>query len=204
MVKICSPASAQSPSWLKSIQASNLAAALLAYARAMVYWHDRHRFCGDCGHPTVSASAGHERVCTNVACGRHHFPRTDPAIIVLVTLRERCLLGRQRVWPEGLHSTIAVPAALRAVRKGGVVVCAGIHMSDIPSFPYALLWGERILRSVANLTRRDGQEFFELAPRVPVRTEIETHPLEDAGLALERLRAGRVRGAAVLVVDGGP
>jgi propanol-preferring alcohol dehydrogenase len=92
-----------------------------------------------------------------------------------------------------------VPAALRAVRPGGVVVCGGIHMSDIPSFPYEILWGERVLRSVANLTRRDGREFLALAPRVPVRTEVETHRLEDANLALERLRTGQVRGAAVLV-----
>jgi propanol-preferring alcohol dehydrogenase len=92
-----------------------------------------------------------------------------------------------------------VPAALRAVRKGGVVVCAGIHMSDIPSFPYELLWGERVLRSVANLTRRDGEEFLALAPRVPVRTEVEAFPLDRAGEALARLRAGRIRGAAVLV-----
>jgi propanol-preferring alcohol dehydrogenase len=92
-----------------------------------------------------------------------------------------------------------VPAALRAVAKGGTVVCGGIHMSDIPSFPYELLWGERTLRSVANLTRADGEEFLELAPRVPVRTEVETHPLEEANEALGRLRAGRIRGAAVLV-----
>jgi propanol-preferring alcohol dehydrogenase len=92
-----------------------------------------------------------------------------------------------------------VPAALRATAKGGTVVCAGIHMSDIPSFPYELLWGERVLRSVANLTRADGERFLALAPRVPVRTEVETHPLEQAGEALERLRAGAVRGAAVVV-----
>ena len=92
-----------------------------------------------------------------------------------------------------------VPAALRAVGKGGVVVCGGIHMSDIPSFPYELLWGERVLRSVANLTRADGEEFLALAPQVPVKTEVETHPLEDAGEALERLRAGAFRGAAVVV-----
>ena len=91
-----------------------------------------------------------------------------------------------------------VPTALRAVRKGGVVVCAGIHMSDIPSLPYELLWGERVLRSVANLTRRDGEEFLELAPRVPVRTEVEVFPLEQANEALDRLRRGEVRGAAVL------
>jgi alcohol dehydrogenase, propanol-preferring len=93
-----------------------------------------------------------------------------------------------------------VPAALAAVAKGGVVVCAGIHMSDIPSFAYELLWGERVLRSVANLTRRDGEDFMDLAPRVPVRTEVELFPLERANDALARLRAGDVRGAAVLAV----
>jgi propanol-preferring alcohol dehydrogenase len=92
-----------------------------------------------------------------------------------------------------------VPAALRAVAKGGSVVCAGIHMSDIPSFPYELLWEERVLRSVANLTRADGEEFLALAPRVPVHTEVETHPLEQANEALARLRSGQVRGAAVLL-----
>jgi alcohol dehydrogenase, propanol-preferring len=92
-----------------------------------------------------------------------------------------------------------VPAALRAVAKGGVVVCGGIHMSDIPAFPYELLWGERSLRSVANLTRADGEEFLALAPRVPVHTEVESFPLERANEALERLRAGTLRGAAVLV-----
>jgi alcohol dehydrogenase, propanol-preferring len=92
-----------------------------------------------------------------------------------------------------------VPAALRATAKGGVVVCGGIHMSDIPSFPYDLLWGERVLRSVANLTREDGERFLELAPQVPVRTEVETHPLESAGEALERVRSGALRGAAVVV-----
>ena len=91
-----------------------------------------------------------------------------------------------------------VPAALKAVAKGGVVVCGGIHMSDIPSFPYELLWGERVLRSVANLTRADGEEFLALAPQVPVRTEVESHPLEEANEALERLRAGAFRGAAVV------
>jgi propanol-preferring alcohol dehydrogenase len=92
-----------------------------------------------------------------------------------------------------------VPAALRAVRKGGVVVCAGIHMSDIPSFPYELLWGERVVRSVANLTRADGEEFLELAPTIPVRTEVEVRPLAEANEALERLRTGALRGAAVLL-----
>jgi propanol-preferring alcohol dehydrogenase len=92
-----------------------------------------------------------------------------------------------------------VPVALRAVVKGGVVVCAGIHMSDIPAFPYAILWGERVVRSVANLTRRDGEEFLALAPQVPVRTETVPLPLEQANEALDRLRSGRLRGAAVLV-----
>ena len=92
-----------------------------------------------------------------------------------------------------------VPEALRRVRKGGTVVCGGIHMSDIPAFPYALLWGERQLRSVANLTRRDGADFLALAPQVPVHTRIETFPLTAANEALARLRAGQLTGAAVLI-----
>src|SRR6266536_1585533 len=110
--------------------------------------------------------------------------------------------------PEELDAAIIfapvgslVPAALAAVAKGGSVVCAGIHMSDIPSFPYELLWGERVLRSVANLTRRDGEEFLALAPRVPVRTEVEPFPLEHANEALDRLRTGHIRGAAVLTLE---
>lgn len=91
-----------------------------------------------------------------------------------------------------------VPVALRNVVKGGTVVCAGIHMSDIPAFPYEILWGERVVRSVANLTRRDGEEFLALAPRVPVHTTIETMPLAAANQALERLRTGEVTGALVL------
>lgn len=93
-----------------------------------------------------------------------------------------------------------VPLALKALNKGGVVVCGGIHMSDIPSFPYELLWQERSVCSVANLTRRDGHEFFALAPRVPVRTTVQTFPLADANLALESLRHGKIKGAAVLVI----
>jgi alcohol dehydrogenase, propanol-preferring len=92
-----------------------------------------------------------------------------------------------------------VPTALRAMAKGGTVVCAGIHMSDIPAFPYEILWGERSVRSVANLTRRDGEEFLELAPRVPVRTEVTSYPLGEANEALGDLRTGRVHGTAVLV-----
>jgi propanol-preferring alcohol dehydrogenase len=93
-----------------------------------------------------------------------------------------------------------VPAALRQVTKGGCVVCAGIHMSDIPSFPYSILWGERTIRSVANLTRRDGEEFLRLAPKVPVRTAVQTFPLARANEALLRLRRGELQGAAVLVM----
>ncbi len=108
--------------------------------------------------------------------------------------------------PEELDAAIVfapvgslVPAALRAVARGGTVVCAGIHMSDIPAFPYELLWGERTVCSVANLTRRDGEEFLALAPRVPVRTEVQTFPLAQANEALASLREGRLKGAAVLV-----
>jgi len=109
--------------------------------------------------------------------------------------------------PEELDAAIVfapvgalVPAALAVLAKGGAVVCAGIHMSDIPSFPYELLWNERMVRSVANLTRADGEEFLALAPRVPVRTEIETFRLGDANDALEQVRSGRARGSTVLRV----
>jgi propanol-preferring alcohol dehydrogenase len=113
--------------------------------------------------------------------------------------------GSDEAPPEPLEAAIIfapagplVPAALKAVAKGGTVVCAGIHMTDIPSFPYRLLWGERSVRSVANLTRHDGEELFDLVRRVPVRTEVEVFPLEAAEDALDRLRSGRIRGAAVL------
>jgi propanol-preferring alcohol dehydrogenase len=108
--------------------------------------------------------------------------------------------------PEPLDAAIIfapagalVPAALKAVKKGGRVVCGGIHMSDIPSFPYALLWEERHLVSVANLTREDAREFLSLAPQAGVRTEVTRYPLERANEALADLREGRVQGAAVLV-----
>jgi propanol-preferring alcohol dehydrogenase len=111
--------------------------------------------------------------------------------------------------PEELDAAIIfapagqlVPIALRDVRKGGTVVCGGIHMSDIPSFPYSLLWGERVLRSVANLTYADGVEFLKLAPAIPIHTEVETYPLAQANEALSRLRSGDVRGAAVLQIAG--
>jgi propanol-preferring alcohol dehydrogenase len=109
--------------------------------------------------------------------------------------------------PEPLDAAIffapagpLVPAALQVVAKGGTVVCGGIHMSDIPSFPYRLLWEERVVRSVANLTRKDGEEFLALATKVPVRTEVVPFPLGKANEALRRLRSGELRGAAVLIV----
>jgi alcohol dehydrogenase, propanol-preferring len=116
--------------------------------------------------------------------------------------------GSDEMPPEKLDAAIIfasvgplVPAALRALAKGGVVVCGGIHMSDIPSFPYADLWEERVITSVANLTRLDGEEFFEIAPRVPVITKTEMFPLEQANIALDRFRAGKLKGTAVLEMD---
>ncbi|PYQ00981.1 MAG: alcohol dehydrogenase [Acidobacteria bacterium] len=115
--------------------------------------------------------------------------------------------GSDEAPPEALDAAIIfapagelVPLALRAVGPGGVVVCGGIHMSDIPSFPYARLWEERVLRSVANLTRADAEEFLALAPRVPVRTQVTSYALEAADQALDDLRSGRVRGSAVIAI----
>jgi alcohol dehydrogenase, propanol-preferring len=116
--------------------------------------------------------------------------------------------GSDEMPPEKLDAAIIfasvgplVPAALRALAKGGIVVCGGIHMSDIPSFPYADLWEERVITSVANLTRRDGEEFFDIAPRIPVKTKTETFPLEDANTALDRFRAGELNETAVLLIS---
>ena len=116
--------------------------------------------------------------------------------------------GSEESCPEQLDAAIIyapvgglVPAALRSLKKGGIVVCAGIHMSDIPAFPYAILWGERMIRSVANLTRKDGEEFLQLAGRIPVHTETREYKLAEANLALDDLRHSRFQGAAVLVMD---
>ncbi|NJR47884.1 MAG: zinc-dependent alcohol dehydrogenase family protein [Hyellaceae cyanobacterium CSU_1_1] len=116
--------------------------------------------------------------------------------------------GSDKLPPEELDAAIIfapignlVPAALRAVGKGGIVVCAGIHMSDIPSFPYQILWEERVLRSVANLTRQDGDEFLALAPQIPIKTQVNAFSLSQANNALDALRTGKINGAAVLVVD---
>src|SRR6476660_1074934 len=118
--------------------------------------------------------------------------------------------GSDQAPPEKMDAAIIfapvgalMPVALRHLEKGGMVISAGIHMSDIPAFPYQDLWGERALCSVANLTRRDGEEFFEIAPRVPIKTETETFPLEQANEALSRLRKGQLNGAAVLVMEAG-
>ncbi|WP_201721893.1 zinc-dependent alcohol dehydrogenase family protein [Desulfotomaculum copahuensis] len=144
--------------------------------------------------------------------GRHVYAFTRPGDI----RTQKFARDMGAVWagnsdelpPEELDAAIIfapagelVPAALRAVARGGVVVCGGIHMSDIPSFPYEILWGERVLRSVANLTRRDGEEFMALAPLIPVRTEVKSYPLEAANQALDDLRYGRFNGAAVLVIS---
>jgi propanol-preferring alcohol dehydrogenase len=133
-------------------------------------------------------------------------PGDDAAQDFAVRLGAAWAGGSDQAPPAPLEAAIIfapvgalVPAALRAVEPGGSVVCAGIHMSDIPSFPYALLWQERVLRSVANLTRADGEAFLALAPRVPVRTEVHPMPLDQAEAALARLRAGEVTGALVLV-----
>jgi propanol-preferring alcohol dehydrogenase len=115
--------------------------------------------------------------------------------------------GSDQSPPEPLDAAIIfaadgqlIPTALKAVAKGGAVVCAGIHMSDIPSFTYELLWGERSVRSVANLTRRDGEEFLALAPQIPIQTEVTSFPLSAANEALAALRSGKIQGAAVLEV----
>jgi NAD+ diphosphatase len=126
--------------------------ALLAYARAMAYWHCRHQFCGDCGSPTKGAEGGTLRVCTNTECGQPHFPRTDPAIIVLVTCGERCLLGRKPWWPEGMYSNVSgfvepgeslEAAVVREVREetGVEVVATTYHSSQPWPFPSSLMLG---------------------------------------------------------------
>ncbi len=143
--------------------------------------------------------------------GRQVFAFTRPGDTKAQAFARRmgaCWAGAaDQLPPQGLDSAIIfapagelVPAALRAVRPGGRVVCGGIHMSVIPSFPYDLLWGERSISSVANLTRQDGEEFLALAPQVPVQTEVTAYPLEQANQALHDLRSGRLTGAGVLVV----
>ncbi|OIR01244.1 alcohol dehydrogenase [mine drainage metagenome] len=144
--------------------------------------------------------------------GRRVFAFTRPGDLP----GQRFAMGLGATWagdsdsapPEEMDAAILfapvgalIPQALRHTAKGGSVVCAGIHMSDVPAFPYSILWGERSIRSIANLTRRDGEEFLELAPKAGIRTEVETFRLEQVNEALERLRNGSIRGAAVLVMD---
>jgi propanol-preferring alcohol dehydrogenase len=144
--------------------------------------------------------------------GRHVYAFTRPGDVknqeFALRLGAKWAGGSDVVPPVSLDAAIIfapagalVARALRAVGKGGTVVCAGIHMTDIPSFPYELLWGERTLRSVANLTRQDGVEFLELAPRVPIHTEVHAYALADAQRALDDLRAGSFSGAAVITID---
>ena len=144
--------------------------------------------------------------------GRELFVFTRPGDVktqqTAKALGAKWVGGSDEIPPEKIDAAIIfasvgplVPTALRALAKGGVVVCGGIHMTDIPSFPYADLWEERVITSVANLTRSGGDDFFEIAPRVPVRTNTEIFPLEEANTAIQKFRAGELKGTAVLTVS---
>jgi propanol-preferring alcohol dehydrogenase len=195
------------PAALDDVHAAPLLCAGLIGYRALRMCGDAHRLglygFGAAAHLVAQVALWQGREC-------HAFVRPGDARAESFARTMGCTWagGSDRRPPVELDAAILfapvgslVPAALAVVRKGGVVVCGGIHMSDIPSFPYALLWGERSVKSVANLTRADGREFLELAPRIPVRTEVETFPLEEANTALDRLRSGELTGAAVLVPD---
>jgi propanol-preferring alcohol dehydrogenase len=175
--------------------------------------HRSLRFAGDAERLGLYGFGASAHIVAQVAAheGRRVFAFTSPhdneAQGFARELGAEWAGSSEEVPPEELDAAIIfapvgalVPAALRAVARGGRVVCAGIHMSDIPSFPYEILWGERSVISVANLTRQDGLDFLAIAPEVPVRTEIVPFPLEEANEALDALRGGRVRGAAVLIV----
>jgi propanol-preferring alcohol dehydrogenase len=170
------------------------------------------RMCGEAARIGLYGFGGSAHIICQVIAhqGRTAFAFTSPGSsgkqVLARELGAAWAGGSDEAAPEELDAAIVfapvgalVPVALRAVRKGGVVVCAGIHMSDIPSFPYSELWGERTVTSVANLTRHDGEEFMALAGQTSIRTEVETHPLAEANLALDRLRSGEVQGAAVLL-----
>jgi propanol-preferring alcohol dehydrogenase len=170
------------------------------------------RMCGDARRLGLYGfgSAAHILAQVAAAQGRRVFAFVRPgdatARTFALELGAVWAGGSDEAPPEPLDAAIVfapdgalVPAALRVLAPGGTVVCGGIHMSDIPAFPYELLWRERTIRSVANLTRRDGEEFLALAPSVPVRTQVTTYPLESANDALADLRAGRFSGAAVVI-----
>ena len=193
------------PEGYKDVEAAPLLCAGLIGYRAL-------RLAGDAERLGLYGFGSSAHLIAQIACwqGRRVFAFTRPGD----TETQRSALGLGAEWagdsaarpPEELDAAIVfapvgavVPVALGALAKGGTVVCAGIHMSDIPSFPYALLWGERSVRSVANLTRADGEEFLALAPQVPVRVQVGTYALEDANRALDDLRAGRLQGTAVLL-----
>ena len=197
------------PAGYPDFQAAPLLCAGLIGYRAL-------RLCGDAERLGLYGFGAAAHVVAQVACweGRRVFAFTragdEAGKAFALELGADWAGDASEPPPDALDAAIIfapagelVPTALAVVARGGIVVCAGIHMSDIPSFPYDLLWGERSLRSVANLTRRDGVEFLELAPRVPVRTHVEMFGLADANDALRKLRDGEIRGAAVLMVHPG-
>ena len=194
------------PGSLDDVHAAPLLCAGLIGYRALRMCGDAHRIglygFGAAAHLVAQAAIFEGRQCLA-------FVRPGDASAIAFALELGCAWagGSDEQPPEPLDAAIIfapvgslVPTALAAVRKGGGVVCGGIHMSDIPSFPYSLLWGERSIRSVANLTRADGVEFMRLAARMPLRVEVETFRLTEANEALARLRRGELTGAAVLVM----
>jgi propanol-preferring alcohol dehydrogenase len=171
------------------------------------------RLCGDASLIGIYGFGSAAHLVTQIARyqGRRVFaftrPGDEPAQAFALEVGAEWAGGSDEAPPEPLDAAIVfaaagelVPIALAAVAPGGTVVCGEIHMSDIPSFPYELLWREKVLRSVANLTRRDGRELLSMAPEVPVRTRVTTYPLEAANEALDALRSGRGRGSVVLMV----
>jgi len=174
--------------------------------------HRAHRMAGDGEHVGIYGFGAAAHIMAQVARhkGQRVYAFTRPgdraARDFALALGAEWAGGSDEPAPVALDAAVLfapvgalVPAALKAVRKGGTVVCAGIHMSEIPAFSYDILWGERVVRSVANLTRADGTDFLEIASKIPLETTIEAVPLEDANDALDRLRAGDLTGAAVLV-----
>ena len=194
------------PGSFSDVQAAPLLCAGLIGHRALTMTEDAERIglygFGSAAHIVAQVAAFQ---------GRRVFAFTRPGDLKNQAFARRIGAvwagGSDAAPPETLDAAIIfapagalVPRALRAIGKGGMVICAGIHMSDIPSFPYELLWGERSLRSVANLTRRDGLDFLELAPRVPIHTEVQAYPLAETNRALGDLRAGAVSGALVVTI----